>query len=80
MAPSRDRLVQRIQRRQQEVDPVAPAVRSHPQEVAELEGRVGRLRAMGGGFRHVTLSAFVAEGGGRGAPVRVGGECVATEA
>jgi hypothetical protein len=79
MERSGDRLVRRIQRRQEAVDPMSPAVRSHPREVAALEDRVRRLKAMGGRFRHVKLSAYVAVGDGRGAPVRVGGECVATE-
>ncbi len=79
MGRSQGRVVQQIQRRQQEVDPILPAVRSRPHEVAELEGRVRRLQAMGGRFRHATLSEYVAEGDGSGSLVRVGGIEVATE-
>jgi hypothetical protein len=80
MAGSRDRLVRRIQRRQQSrragIDPAGPAT---PREIAELEDRVRRLQAMGVQYGQVRLSPDIAQRGATGRPIRVGGECVATE-
>ena len=80
MTGSRDRLVRRIQRRQQSrrtgMDPAGPAT---PREIAELEDRMRRLQAMGVQYAHVRLSPDVALRGAIERSVRVGGECVATE-
>ena len=80
MAGGRDRLVRRIQRRQQSrragIVPTDPAT---PQEVAELENRVRRLHALGVRYGQVRLSREVALGSATRVTVRVGGECVATE-
>ena len=80
MAGSRDRLVRRIQRRQQSrragIDPAGPAT---PREIAELEDRVRRLQAMGVEYAQIRLSSDVAQRGATERPIRVGGECVATE-
>ena len=77
MAGSANRLVRRIHLRQQSVAPVGSPSRPTPQEVAELEARVGRLRAIGEPFAAVELSTHVADA----AAVldRGRGECVATE-
>jgi hypothetical protein len=80
MAGSRDRLVRRIQRRQQSrragIDPAGSAT---PCEIAELEDRVRRLQAMGVEYAQIRLSPEVALRGAIERSVRVGGECVATE-
>ena len=80
MAGGRDRLVGRIQRRQQSrgtgivrTDPATP------REIAELEDRVRRLHALGVQYGQVRLSHEVALSGATRVPVRVGGECVATD-
>ena len=80
MAGGRDRLVGRIQRRQQSrragivrTDPATP------REIAELEDRVRRLHSLGVQYGQVRLSHEVALGGAAREPVRVGGVCVATE-
>ncbi|MEK7730925.1 MAG: hypothetical protein AAB363_03625 [Planctomycetota bacterium] len=80
MAGGRDRLVRRIQRRQQSrragivrTDPATP------REIAELEDRVRRLHALGVQYGQVRLSREVALSSATRVPVRVGGECVATE-
>lgn len=80
MAGGRDRLVGRIQRRQQ--SRLAGIVRTDaatPREIAELEDRVRRLHALGVQYGQVRLSHEVALGGATRVPVRVGGVCVATE-
>ena len=79
MAGSRDRLVRRIQRRQQSVDPIGPAGPATPREIAELEERVRRLQAMGVQYGQVRLSPDVALRSATERPIRIGGECVATE-
>jgi hypothetical protein len=79
MAGSRDRLVRRIQRRQQSVDPIDPAGPATPREIAVLQDRVRRLQAMGVEYAQIRLSSDVAPRGAIELPVRVGGECVATE-
>ena len=80
MAGGRDRLVERIQRRQQSrragIVPTDPAT---PREIAELEDRVRRLQAMGVQYGQVRLSQDVALRGAMERSVRIGGECVATE-
>ena len=80
MAGGRDRLVRRIQRRQQSrragivrTDPATP------REIAELEDRLRRLHALGVQYGQVRLSHEVSLGSATRVPVRVGGECVATE-
>ncbi len=80
MAGGQDRLVERIQRRQQSRG--AGIVRTDPaalREVAELEDRVRRLHALGVQYGQVRLSREFALSGAIRVPVRVGGECVATE-
>jgi len=80
MAGGRDRLVRRIQRRQQsrraEIVPTDPAT---PQEIAELENRVRRLHALDVRYVQVRLSHEVTPNGETRVPVRVGGKCVTTE-
>jgi len=80
MAGGRDRLVGRIQLRQQLPEtgsvPTDPAT---PREIAELQDRVRRLHALGVQYGQVRLSREVALGSASRVPVRVGGECVATE-
>lgn len=80
MAGGRDRLVGRIQRRQQSrragIVPTDPAT---PREIAELEDRVRRLHALGIQYGQVRLSHEITPSGATRVPVRVGGECVATE-
>ena len=81
MAGGRDRLVRRIQRRQQSrragIVPTDPAT---PQEIAELENRVRRLHALDVRYGQVRLSHEVTPNGATREPVRVGGKCVTTEA
>ena len=80
MAGGRDRLVGRIQRRQQSRG--AGIVRTDPatpREIAELEDRVRRLHALGVQYGQVRLSREVALESATPIPVRVGGKCVATE-
>lgn len=79
MAGGRDRLVERIQRRQQSVNPIVPTDPATPREIAELEDRVRRLHALGVQYGQVRLSREVALSGATRVPVRVGGKCVATE-
>ena len=73
-------MVRRIQRRQQSrragIDPAGPVT---PREIAEVEDRVHRLQAMGVEYAQIRLSLEVAQRGAIELPVRVGGECVATE-
>lgn len=80
MAGGQDRLVGRIQQWQQSRG--AGIVRTDPatpREIAELEDRVRRLHALGVQYGQVRLSREVALSGATRVPVRVGGECVATE-
>ena len=80
MAGSRDRLVRRIQQRQQSRRAgIVPADPATPREIAELEDRVRRLHALGVPYGQVRLSREVTLSGVTRVPVRVGGECVATE-
>ena len=74
-----DRLVRRIQRRQQSSGPEGSAVSPTTREIGELEARVRRLRALGGRFRRVRLSSYVAQCDLHEARLRVGGDGVATE-
>ena len=76
MAASPDRLVQRMQRRLLSVGRPGHIT---PREVAFLENRVRRLRALSDRFDHVRLSPFVAACAATDVLDRVGGECVATE-
>lgn len=80
MAGGRERLVERIQRRQQSqragivrMDPATP------REIAELEDRVRRLRALGVQYGQIRLSHEIALGGASREPVHMGGVWVATE-
>lgn len=80
MTGSRDRLVGRIQRRQQSRRAgIVGADPASPREIAELEDRVRRLHALGVRYAQVRLSPEVALGGVNRVPVRVEGVCVATE-
>ena len=74
-----ERLVRRIQRRQQSIGPAGSVERPSSQEIAELEARVRRLRSMGGRFNHVTLSSYAAARQAAESRVHVGGDFVATE-
>jgi hypothetical protein len=80
MAGGRDRLVRRIQRRQQSrragIVPTDPAT---PLEIAELENRVRRLHALDVRYVQVRLSHEVAPTGTTRVLVRVGGKCVTTD-
>lgn len=74
MAGGRDRLVGRIQQRQQPRR--AGVVRmdlATPREIAELEDRVQRLHALGVQYGQVRLSHEVALSGATCIPVHVGG-------
>jgi len=74
MAGGRDRLVGRIQRRQQSRQ--AGIVRTDPatpREIAELQDRVRRLHALGAQYGQVRLSHEVALCGATRVPVRVRG-------
>ena len=81
MAGSRDRLVRRIQRRQQSRRAgIVPTDPTTPQEIAELTNRVRRLHALGVRYGQVRLSHEVTPNGVAREPVRVGGQCVTKEA
>jgi len=74
MAGGRDRLVGRIQRRQQSRRAgIAPTDLATPREIAELEERVRRLHAMGVQYGQVRLSHEVALSCATRVPVRVRG-------
>jgi len=80
MAGGQDRLVGRIQRRQQSRGAgIVQKVLATSREIAELEDRLRRLHALGMKYGRVRLSREVATSGAAHVPVRVGGECVATE-
>ena len=80
MAGGRDRLVRRIQRRQQSRRAgIVPTDAATPQEIAELENRVLRLHALDVRYGQVRLSHEVTPNGATRVPVRVGGKCVTTE-
>ena len=80
MAGSRDRLVGRIQQRQQSrragVVRMDPAT---PREIAELEDRVRRLHALGVQYGQVRLSHEVALSVATCNPSTLGGNLVTTE-
>ncbi len=80
MAMNECRLVRRIQRGQQAQAPGVAADPVGARDVAELESRVHRLRAMSERFAHVRLSKYVALSGAADWPVHKGAPCVATEA
>ena len=73
------RLVRGIQRKLLSVEPVNESGCAAPREVAELEVRLRRLRAMGERFAHIRLSDYVTSGVVTYVPCGVGGACVATE-
>ena len=79
MAGRADRLVKQMQRRLYVVEAAGCSNHPEPHEIAELEARVDRLRALDRRFNHVGLSVFVAGRATAGVPGRVGGACVATE-
>ena len=79
MACAAERLVRRLQRRQQSIGPAGSVELPSSQEIAELEARVRRLRAMDGRFMRVKLSSYVVANPAAETRVRVRGDCVATE-
>lgn len=79
MAVRADRLVRRIQRRQQLTGSIGPAGNAGLSDIAELEARLSRLHALGERFGHARLSPDVTSGKVTMARVHVRGECVATE-
>lgn len=79
MARSAEHVVRRIQRRLGSAGSIDRPSPPTPSELAELEARIRRLRAMDGGFIHAGLSEYVAQRSATEVPTRVGGECVATE-
>ena len=79
MACAAERLVRRLQQRQQSIGPAGSVERPSSQEIAVLEARVRRLRAMDGRFMHVKLSSYVAANPAAETRVHVRGDVVATE-
>jgi hypothetical protein len=71
--------VRRVQQRLQPPDRAGLTACLTSREVAELEARAQRLRAMGDRFIHVGVSHYVAQGTAMEVLDRVGGECVAKE-
>ena len=79
MACGPDRLVRRIQRRQELLASVGPAGLVSGRDLTELQARVRRLQALGRSFVHVRLSPDVARCDATEIADGVGGERVATE-
>ncbi len=74
-----DRLVRRIQRWLYSVGPAGQSGHPSSRDIAELDARVHRLRAVGDRPIHVRISYDVAGGAAAKVPGRGGGECVAKE-
>ncbi|UCE61262.1 MAG: hypothetical protein JSU63_05830 [Phycisphaerales bacterium] len=75
-----DRRVWRIQRQLRSLESGDSPIQMPLSDLTELKARVRRLHDMGDRYKHVGLSRFVACSDIHGARIRVGGECVATEA
>ena len=79
MASSTTGLVRAIQRMLPLDEPVDGSGHLAPDDVAELEARIRRLRSMGDRFAEVRLSRYVMRARVTDVARQVGGECVATE-
>lgn len=80
MADREERLIRRIQRELQSL-PAGGTPRSlAPDEAAELESRVRRLRGLGRAWAHVRLSRYITLRNVIGTPGRVRGGFVTTDA
>ena len=79
MALRPDRLVRRIQRRQQSAGSIGAVRNPEPREIAELEARLRTLHALGERFSHARLSSDVTSGDVTEARIHVRGEFVATD-
>lgn len=75
----RDRLVRRVFGKLHSCGSRSEPVRLARQEIAELELRLRRLRALGEPYLRTALSSFVDRERTASVSEHVGGECVATE-